>query len=212
MQKPNVIELKTITRETGSLNATKLRAQNLVPGVVYGPELKDNLHISVSEIDLEKILSVKHIQIIKLTLEDGKSIDTIVKKVEFHPVTDRPIHADFYTLAEKYPVILTIPLTFTGTSIGVTEGGRLFRPMRQIRIKCKPSQIPAELSVDVTPLKIGESLHVRDLDLGGITPLVELQRAIATVKPPRTGLKTEVTATAAVEEEAAEPAEESSEE
>lgn len=189
MQKPNVIELKTTARETGSLIADKHRNEKLVPSVVYGPELKENVHFSVSETDLEKILSVKHIQIIKLILEDGKTIDTILKKTDFHPVSDRPIHADFYALSENYPVTLTVPLETTGTSAGVVEGGRLFRPMRSIRIKCTPSQIPANLSIDISSLSIGSSLHVRDLNLEGITPLVDLSRTIATVNPPRGGLK-----------------------
>jgi len=189
MQKPNVIELKTTARESGSQNADKLRKNMFVPAVVYGPDLKENVHFSVSENDLEKILSVKHIQIIKLVLEDGKTIETILKKTDFHPVTDRPLHADFYALSENFPVTIIVPLEITGTSAGVTEGGRLFRPMRNLRIKCKPSQIPSKLSIDISELGIGHSLHVRDLNLEGITPLDDLSRTIATVKPPRGGLK-----------------------
>ncbi|HKJ34921.1 MAG TPA: 50S ribosomal protein L25 [Balneolales bacterium] len=188
MQKPNIVELNTQARETGANNAKKLRDEMYVPAVVYGPELKENVHFSVFEADLEKILSSPRVQIIKLKLEGGKEIDTILKKTEFHPVTDRPLHADFYALADKNEVIITVPIELSGTAAGITEGGRLFKPLRKIRVKCLPAQIPAELAGDISELKIGDSLHIRDLELEDVTPMIEADRTVATIKPPRGGL------------------------
>lgn len=189
MQKPNIIELNTQARETGAANAKKLREEMLVPAVVYGPKLKENIHFSIFEADLEKILSSSRVQIIKLKIDGGKEIDTILKKTEFHPVDDRPLHADFYALADDHEVIITVPIELTGTAEGITEGGRLFKPLRKIRVKCKPDKIPAELTGDISSLTIGDSLHVSDLDLEDITPMIELSRSIATIRPPRGGLK-----------------------
>jgi len=189
MQKPNTFELNTQPRETGAVNAEKLRDEMQVPAVVYGPKLKENIHFSIFEADLEKILSSRKVQIIKLKLEGGKEIDTILKKTDFHPVTDRPLHADFYALAGDNEVIITVPIELSGTATGVTEGGRLFKPLRKIRVKCKPAQIPAELTGDITELTIGDSLHIRDLELEDVTPMIDLGRTVATIKPPRGGLK-----------------------
>lgn len=201
MQKPETIVLKATIRETGGHEAKSLRNNKEVPAVVYGPKQKENRHFSVSEIELEKLLSVKHVQIIQLDFDDKTKIDTIIKKVDYHPLTDRPVHVDFYALAEKYPVTITVPLEFTGTAVGVTEGGRLYRPMRSIRIRCLPGEIPAHIYVDISPLGIGDSLHVRNLDIGGIIPLAAPGQTLAVVKPPRTGLQALETVQPAEEEE-----------
>jgi large subunit ribosomal protein L25 len=189
MQKPNTFELNTQPRKTGAVNAEKLRDEMQVPAVVYGPKLKENIHFSIFEADLEKILSSRKVQIIKLKLEGGKEIDTILKKTEFHPVSDRPLHADFYALADDHEVIITVPIELSGTAMGVTEGGRLFKPLRKIRVKCTPAQIPAELTGDISELTIGDSLHIRDLEMEDVTPMIDLSRTVATIKPPRGGLK-----------------------
>lgn len=201
MQKPETVVLKATTRKTGSQEANSLRKNKEVPAVVYGPKQKENRHFSVSEIELEKLLSIKHIQIVQLDFDGKEKIETIIKNVDYQPLTDRPVHVDFYALAEKFPVTITVPLEFTGTAVGVTEGGRLYRPMRSIRIRCLPGEIPAHIYVDITSLGIGDSLHVRNLDIGDIIPLAAPGQTLAVVKPPRTGLQALETVAPAEEEE-----------
>ena len=183
--KPNVVNLEAKERETGSKNADKLREQERIPAVVYGPALKENYNISIDEIELEKILSISRTQIIELEFENGDTHRALLKNVSFHPVSDRALHADFYVLSEDHEVTLKIPIRLTGTAVGVTDGGgRVFQPMHIVRIKTLPSQIQPEYTLDITPLTIGDSLHVSDLELGDVTPLDDLSRTIVTIRPP----------------------------
>jgi len=180
-----------ITKITGTLReASKqanraLRAEKLVPAVLYGPEITENINFSVDELQLEKLLrrNQTKLQILEI---DGKEYKTLLKRTDFDPVTDRPIHADFYVLSNKHKVNLRIPVKITGNSKGVVEnGGRLFQPMKFVRIRVLPEFIPAEFLVDITDLKVGSSFHVGDLNLEGIDPIDNLSRTIVTVRPPK---------------------------
>lgn len=187
MEKPKIIEVKAITRAVGEQKLKDLRNEELVPAVVYGPDSTENIHISVHRITLEKLLSVKNLQFIKLVFEDGKEIETIIKSTQFHPVTDKPLHVDFLILNEKTPVTVTIPIRLTGTSPGVIEGGRLYQSLRKLSVKALPGKVPAELTLDISKLKIGHNLKVRTLKLEGIQPLMSPDRTILVIRPPRGG-------------------------
>lgn len=185
MTTPEVVELEGKIRETGRNAAEALRDAMRVPAVIYGPKVDDNVHFSIDELELEKILSVSKRQIIEISI-DGETYETLLKEVEFHPLTDRPVHVDFYVMADDKKVTLSVPIKLEGTPVGVTEGGgRIFQPMHILRIRVTPDLIPGEYSVDVSKLKIGDSLHVRDLELEGIIPLDDLGRTLVTIRPPK---------------------------
>lgn len=186
MTTPEVVELQGKIRETGRKATEALRDSMRVPCVLYGPTVDDNVHFSIDELELEKhILSVSKRQIIELQI-DGNTYKTLLKKAEFHPINDRPIHVDFYALDEDHKVTLSVPIRLTGTAIGVTEGGgRVFQPMHILRIRVLPDRIPGDYTVDISELEIGDSLHVRDLDLEGITPLDDLSQTLVTIRPPK---------------------------
>jgi len=185
MRTPEVVKLEGKIRETGRQPAKALRDAMRVPAVMYGPEVEENKHFSVDELKVEKILSVSKRQIIELDL-DGNTYRTLLKDIEFHPVTDRPIHLDLYALADGRKVSLSVPISLEGTPIGVRDGGgRVFQPMHILNIKVLPENIRGEYAIDVSELEIGDSLHVRDLDLEGIVPLDDLDRTIVTIRPPK---------------------------
>ncbi|MCW9708563.1 50S ribosomal protein L25 [Fodinibius salsisoli] len=185
MTTPEVVTLEGKVRETGRKAADALRDALRVPSVLYGPEVDENIHFSIDELELEKVLSVSKRQIIEIEV-DGETYRTLLKEVEFHPLTDRPVHVDFYVLADDHKVTLSVPIHLDGTPAGVTEGGgRIFQPMHILRIRVTPDLIPGVYSVDVSSLEIGDSLHVRDLDLEGIIPLDDLGRTIVTIRPPK---------------------------
>lgn len=185
MTTPDVVELEGKKRETGRKIAETLRDAQRVPSVLYGPEVDDNIHFSIDELELEKVLSVSKRQIIELKI-DGETHKTLLKEVEFHALSDRPVHVDFYVLAEDRKVTLSVPIHLDGIPVGVTEGGgRIFQPMHILRIRVTPDRIPGVYAVDISDLKIGDSLHVRDLDLEGIIPLDDLSRTLVTVRPPK---------------------------
>ncbi|WP_372634034.1 50S ribosomal protein L25 [Fodinibius sp.] len=185
MTTPEVVTLEGKVRETGRRAADALRDAMRVPSVLYGPKVDENVHFSIDELELEKILSVSKRQIIEIDV-DGETYKTLLKEVEFHPLTDRPVHVDFYVLADDYKVTISVPIHLEGTPEGVTEGGgRIFQPLHILRIRVTPDLIPGVYSVDVSDLKIGDSLHVSDLELEGITPLDDLSRTIVTIRPPK---------------------------
>jgi large subunit ribosomal protein L25 len=202
MTKPEVIKLEGIKREdTGKKYARKLRAEKQIPSVLYGPTVKENVHFSVSEIELEKILSMNSTKLQELTV-GGQTYNTLLKSVAFHPVTDRPLHADFYVLDEKTPVTLRIPIKLVGTSKGVAEGGRIFQPLRIMQIKVLPANIPSVFTVDISKMVIGDALHVGDLDLEGIIPIDDPQRTIVIISPPKSEALLKSSAELEAEEEA----------
>lgn len=186
MTTPEVVELTGKKRETGRKATEALRDSMRVPCVMYGPTVEENVHFSIDELTLEKsVLSVSKRQIIELQI-DGENYKTLLKKAEFHPINDRPVHVDFYALDKDHKVTLSVPIRLSGTAIGVTEGGgRVFQPMHILRIRVLPDRIPGDYSVDISELEIGDSLHVRDLELEGITPLDDLSQTIVTIRPPK---------------------------
>ncbi len=185
MATPLTIELKAEKRKTGRKPAQALRDAMKVPGVLYGPEVEENISFSIDELELEKILSVSKRQILELNI-DGETRRTLLKDFDTHPVTDRVVHVDLYELSDEHEVTLSVPIHLEGTAVGVTEGGgRIFQPMHILRVRVKPDQIQGEYSVDISELEIGDSLHVSDLDLEGITPLDDLGRTIVTIRPPK---------------------------
>ena len=185
MTKPEVITLEGKVRETGRKAADALRDAMRVPCVLYGPKVDENVHFSLDELEFEKILAVSKRQIIEIEI-DGETYRTLLKEVEFHPLTDRPVHVDFYVLADDHKVTLSVPIHLDGIPAGVREeGGRIFQPMHILRIRVTPDLIPGVYSVDISDLNIGDSLHVRDLDLEGIIPLDDLSRTLVTIRPPK---------------------------
>lgn len=185
MKQPELYKLEGVEREAGRKSTKALRGENRVPSVLYGAKIEKSIHFSIEELDLERILSVSETKLQELTI-NGSTYKTLLKKVEYDPVTDRPLHADFYVMDPKRPVKLSVPVILTGTAKGVRDaGGRVFQPLRIVRVKVLPDKIPAYFELDITDLGIGDSLHVDKLDLEGIDPLDDPTRTIVTIAPPR---------------------------
>jgi len=185
MTSPEVVKIEGKQRETGRKAADALRDAMRVPAVLYGPKIDENVYFSVDELEVENILSKTKRQIIELNV-NGDTYKTLLKKAEFHPVTDRPIHLDLYVLSDEHKVSLSVPIHLEGTPVGVSDGGgRIYQPMHILRIKVLPENIPGAFTADITELAIGDSLHVSDLILEDISPLDDLGRAIVTIRPPK---------------------------
>lgn len=185
---PGIVNLEATVRKTGAKASDALRREFSVPAVLYGPTLEENKYLSISELALEKILAEPKVQFIDLQVE-GETHRVIVKQVDFHPVTDRPVHADLLLLADDHEVGITLPIMLKGTSKGVVKGGRLYQSMRQMRIKGLPADIPAYMEVDISPLDIGNTVKIKDLDLRNIKAMEPLSTTIVVINPPRGGAK-----------------------
>lgn len=185
MTQPEIYQIEGTKRESGRKESDRLREELRIPAVLYGPTVKENIHFSIPESDLEKILSVSQTKLQTLTV-DGKEYRTMLQDVDFDPVSDRALHADFYVLESDIPVTLNVPVRIKGTAIGVRDGGgRVFQPLRIVRIRVLPDSIPSMFEVDITNLEIGDSIHVSDIELEDAEALDDPTRTIVTIAPPK---------------------------
>lgn len=144
---------------------SSLRAGSRIPAVIYGGE-KGPINIALSEKDLMAARKKGGTNAI-LRLKHEKGEETVmVKELQRHPVTDRPVHADFQRISLTQKVEARVPLVILGVASGVKDfGGMLAIDLRELRLKALPTQIPQKIEVDVTALGLHEALHVSDLKL-----------------------------------------------
>ncbi len=157
----------SVRHKTGKEIARKLRAQGLIPAVIYGPG-SEPIPLTVKANELKKILyRYRGEQIIfNLTLEDnGSSIKkmALVKELQYHPVTDEILHVDFYEISMEREVEVEVPIELVGKAKGVEAGGHLQQLLQTMTVACLPKAIPDKIEIDVTDLGLGDVLKVRDL-------------------------------------------------
>ena len=178
--------------ELGQKAANDARRADLVPCVLYGG--KENVHFTVSAKMLKDIVYSPNIYNVHITV-DGKTHSTLLKDLQFHPVTEKLLHLDFMELEENKKVLIEVPIKLTGTSIGVRAGGKLLVKLRKVTIKAFPKDLISELAVDITELDLGKSLKVKDLSFPNVEILNSPSNPVATIEIPRS-LKSAETAKA----------------
>ena len=178
----SAIKLDVQPRETGKRAAKAIRRAEEVPCVLYGHHT-DPVHFRVPVLDLRPLIYTAETHRVELAL-DGEAYDCIVKQIDFHPVTDMPIHADFLALTEGETIDLTIPVVTAGTAPGVKGGGLLSQPLNELVVRCLPKDIPGHIEVDVSELEIGDSIHVYDLTVENFEIITDPSRTIVTVTAP----------------------------
>jgi large subunit ribosomal protein L25 len=175
---------------TGKGGSRKVRAGGKVPGVVYGRKAEP-VSITFDEKELLNSLDKEKKRNTVLTLSitgGGKSEDVtaMVREAQVNPLSRRLVHVDFLRVDLDAEVHVTVPLVLTGKAVGTTNGGNLHQSMHFIPVAAKPAAIPTKLEVDVSPLDIGDALHVSDLKLGaGVRALLDPRDAIASVVAPK---------------------------
>ena len=156
-----VFELKGELRTDLGKKATKvLREEKKVPCVLYGG--KENIHFSVVEKDLSKLVYTPFVYIVKIMI-DGNAYEAVMREIQFHPVTDRILHIDFYHIFAEKPVIIEVPVKLKGFAEGVQAGGKLVQVIRKLKVKALPANLPGEVELDVTSLGLGKSIKVKEL-------------------------------------------------
>jgi large subunit ribosomal protein L25 len=187
--------------ETGTGVARKLRQAGQVPAIIYGHG-RDPQPLAVNTRELEKLLSTISAgsTVIELAI-DGRTARTLIREIQRNPVKRSLVHVDFQELVAGEKITVSIPLRFTGTADGVrNSGGILEEVMHQVHLRLDPSNIPDHIDVDVTPLTIGHSIHIRELQLpAGVTVLDDPGATVCVCTAP----KAEVAAAAAEGEAAA---------
>ena len=206
----------TVTLRTNSGhkgNARKLRAEGKVPGVCYGASVDgriEPLPITVNVKELRRALDPirKQNTVIDLTIEGGASTRTLhalVKEYQVHPLRREITHVDLLAIDPNKEVLADVPLEFTGKPAGAINGGQIRIVLRKLEVRAKPSDIPIKIGVDVSPLEIGDVIHVSALALpAGVTTVTGRDLAVVTCAAPEE--EAVVVAEAAAEGAAAAPA------
>ncbi len=176
-------------KETGKKASKELRKEGLIPCNLYG-ELKDEngkplaVSFTVPMNELRKIVYTPHIYVINLVI-DGVNHTSIMKELQFHPVTDALLHIDFYEVNDQKPITIGIPVKLTGLAQGVRDGGRMNLSVRKLNVTAKYQDIPEHLDIDVTALKIGKSIKVGDLHFDGLELATSKDVVVCSIKATR---------------------------
>lgn len=162
-----LIELKASIR-TGRKKgpSRRLRVEGRIPAVLYGPGA-DTISLSIDTAELDKAIKSKtgSQAFFDVKIEGGVIANktVMIKDVQIHPVTRQMIHADFYEIAMDRKIRAMAPVTVSGKSIGVENGGMIQIIRRELEVLCFPNQMPEEIDIDITNLDIGDSVHIEDI-------------------------------------------------
>ena len=176
------LSLSGSSRENvGKKDAKALRKKGMVPAVVYGS--KEQKHLYVKHSDFEKFVFTPNVYFIDLDV-DGDKRRVIIQDYQQHPVTDNMQHVDFLELEDKKPVRMEVPVKLTGNAIGVINGGRLAKTFRRLRVQGLPGDIPDNVEIDISKLRIGMAVRVSDLN-ENVTFLHPQNQVVVAVKAAR---------------------------
>jgi large subunit ribosomal protein L25 len=184
-----IYNLEASIRKELKKKVQTLRKNSLVPGVIYGPEVKENINISIDAVKLEKIYNeAGENSLINLTLDSGKeALEVLIKDVVFSPVSHRIDHVDFYQIKKGQKLDIEPELVFFGVAPAVKElGGILVKNLDKIEIRCLPKDMISEIQVDLTSLKTFEDkILVKDLNIPeSVEVLTDLEEAVAVISKP----------------------------
>ena len=181
------ITIKGTKRENVGKKSTKaLRDAELVPCVVYGGA--EPLNFSTEEKSFKSLVYTPDAHTVELVV-DGQTIPAVLQDIQFHPLTDKILHVDFYQLSDDKPVVMEVPVRITGRSRGVVAGGVLRQSFRKLKVRAIPANLPDEIIVDVTPLRIGNKFYVESLKNEKYTFMHPDNAVVVAVKMSRNAMK-----------------------
>ncbi|HKM92153.1 MAG TPA: 50S ribosomal protein L25/general stress protein Ctc [Prolixibacteraceae bacterium] len=156
-------ELSGKKRETvGKKESKKLRVEEKVPCVLYGDDDK-NIHFACLQADLRKLIYTPNVYIVNLDI-DGEKLQAIMHDIQFHPVSDEPLHIDFLKVSDNKLMKVEIPVKTKGYAKGIRSGGRLQVEKRSLTVLAFPKDLPDTITIDVTELDINDSYRVSDIE------------------------------------------------
>ena len=188
--------MKSITiigskRESVGKVATKaLRNADKVPCVLYGGD--NPLHFSANELDFSKLVYTPNAHTVVLDINGDQKINAILQDIQFHPVSDKILHVDFYQLSEDKEVNMEIPVVIEGSAPGVLlEGGTLEISKRKLKVRALPKNLPDFINVDISSLKLGNKILTADLESEGFSILHPDNTVVCKVRTSRASMSLE---------------------
>jgi large subunit ribosomal protein L25 len=145
----------------GKVSTKALRNAGMVPCVVYGGDKA--VHFSAAELAFSKLVYTPNAHTVVIALDNGTTINAILQDIQFHPVSDKILHIDFYQLFDDKEVTMNIPVNVVGNAPGVMAGGVLNLNQRKLRVKALPANLPDFIDADVSELNIGNKLYITSL-------------------------------------------------
>ena len=198
--------MKSITingskRESVGKKATKaLRNAGMVPCVLYGEN--NPVHFTAKELDFSKLVYTPNAHTVVLKLDGKTTVNAILQDIQFHPVSDRILHVDFYELKDDKEISMNIPVELTGAAPGVLiSGGRLLLNKRKLRVKALPSNLPDIIVVDISELEIGNKLYTSSIKSEKFSFVHPDNTVICQVRTSRAAIKEEADVEEAATEE-----------
>lgn len=192
-----ILNMKTITiegqlrTENGKKAARQIRSQENVPGVIYGGAQEINFFAPAKA--FKPLVYTSEFQLAEVKV-DGKTYRCILKDLQFDKVDDSLIHVDLLELVDNKKVVATLPLKFTGTSVGVKEGGKLVTKMKALKVKTFPKDLKENIAVDITNLELNGNIRVEDVKADNMEILNSPRIPIASVVMTRQLKQEEATA------------------
>jgi large subunit ribosomal protein L25 len=150
----------------GKKDAKRLRREGMVPCVIYGG--KEQIHFIAPAVAFKDIVYTPLACLVKLEV-NGKKFDAILQDIQFHPVNDKILHADFLEIFPDKQVKISVPIKIKGNSPGVIKGGKMQIKLRKLAIQALPADLPDEIEIDISKLDIGDSVKVGELKMKKIT-------------------------------------------
>ena len=182
---------------TGRGAVKKIKAQGFVPGVIYGAkDAPQSLQLSEREVATLLSHASGESVLVEVAIDGGGTKTALIQEVQHHPVNGRILHVDFHAISMDDPITVEVSLESIGEAAGVkTGGGVLQHNLRTLEIECLPRNLPESISVDVSALEIGQSIHVRDIQLpAGVTVLNDPDLTAFAVSEPTVAEEPESTA------------------
>ena len=187
------INVKGTAREaTGKKAAREIRKAGGVPCNLYGEAKDENglpvaMSFTATQEELRKLVYTPEIYSVNLNI-DGKECKAVMRELQFHPVTDRLLHVDFYEITEDKPIVMEVPIKLNGLAEGVKAGGKLAASVRKLKVRAPYTQIPERLDIDVTKLGLGKTIKVAELSFEGLEIVTSPSVVVCQVKMTRSAM------------------------
>jgi large subunit ribosomal protein L25 len=169
--------------ELGTRTAKALRSEGKVPCVIYS-EGKEATHFAIYQADFKNLVYTPNVYKVRINL-DGQNHEAILQDIQFHPVSDAILHADFMTVDANKKVVMEVPIRVVGNSPGIRGGGKLIVKINRLRVRGLIADMPDFIDVTIDALEIGQSAKVRQISLENLEILDAQENAIVSVKTTR---------------------------
>lgn len=182
------ITIKGQERESVGKKATKaLRDAGMVPCVIYGGD--QPVHFAADERAFKNLVYTPNAHTVVIETNSGKKIEAILQDIQFHPVSDKILHIDFYQLNENKEIMMEIPVKIVGTSPGVLSGGVLRLNQRRLKVKALPKHLPDFVEANISELQMGNKLYVTKLETNNFKLMHPDNTVVCQVRISRAAMK-----------------------